>query len=53
MVVDCAGVAINIIDVVVGRFAARKWLVFGVYSWSFDFVVCKQVADGACRALAL
>ncbi len=19
----------------------------GVYSWSFDFVVCKQVADGA------
>jgi hypothetical protein len=29
MVVDCAGVAINIIDVVVGRFAARKRLVFG------------------------
>jgi hypothetical protein len=30
MVVDCAGVAINIIDVVVGRFAARKRLFGGV-----------------------
>jgi hypothetical protein len=30
MVVDCAGVAtINIIDVVVAHFAARKRLVFG------------------------
>ncbi len=25
----------------------EKGWCLGVYSWSFDFVVCKQVADGA------